>query len=420
MDCPEVATLRELADVLQCPIARLESIQHQVKSLSAGPPFSVGIVALELLAEKHFSLESFAPSEMQQPSKAFQAVAAHVVKSSLREAALGEFMENVLVDPDLKQVLFQGDSENLSDAIRMTGGVKKKHWAPVEKKENIVIAISRPMSAALVFDRVWTLDREIPGTIGFRCGDIKEKIALGICDGLIRDLLKFESNENVRQEEFEKARDVLSLPAIESQMSKIFGELLFPAFEKLTIRPVQTYFASEENLRSTYAIGSTAMVIAALESLDWVDETKLTWEQVVEVRKDSHSVMALKRMLHWLDSQMVGKPVSFVADEIQSRLTEYENATSKHGINLMRGAFGTLLDVKLLNSLLGTIVGGKIDPNHGALIGFLGGIALQGCRVVYETINLHRESKARLDENPVAYIHHLKSRSPSEIRSTNH
>jgi hypothetical protein len=69
--------------------------------------------------------------------------------------------------------------------------------------------------------------------------------------------------------------------------------------------------------------------------------------------------------------------------------------------------------------VLGTIVGGKIEPNHGALIGFLAGIALQGCRVVFETLNLHLESKTKLDENPVAYIHHLKNKSLSEIKTTN-
>ncbi len=419
MDRPDVATLSELAVILRCPLAKLESVQQQVKSLASGPPYRVGFAVLELLAAEHITLEDIGQTEISQPSEALLAIGAQVVSSSLREAAFGDFLENILDAPKLKRVLFQGDSESLSDAIRMTGSVKKKQWAPVEKSESLVMALSRPLSAALFFDRVWTLDREIPGTIGFRCGDINERIALGLLDGLIEDFSKLEANENVRNEKLEKADEFLRSPAVESQLSKAFGGLLAPAFERLTVRPVQTYFASEENLRGTYAIGSTPMVIAALESLEWIDETHLTWEQVAEVRKDTQSVLALKRMLHWLDSQMAGKPVSFVADEIQLRLTEYENATRKHGIKLVKGAFGTFLDVKLWNSLLGTIVGGKIDPNHGALIGFLAGVALQGCRVVFETLNLHLESKAKLDENPVAYIHHLKNRSLSEIKSTN-
>jgi hypothetical protein len=347
------------------------------------------------------------------------AVAAHVVSSSLRNAAFGDFLENVLDDPKLKRVSLQGDSASLSDAIRMEGGLKKKKWAPVEKKESLVIALSRPLSAALFFDRVWTLDRAIPGTIGFRCGHINEQIALGLLDGLIDDFTKLEANEDFQNEKRDKTDEFLRSPTVESYMSKAFAGLLGPAFEKLTIKPVQTYFASEENLRGTYAIGSTPMIIAALESLKWIDEEHLTWEQVAEVRKDMQSVSALKRMLHWLDSEMAGKPIWFVADEIQLRIAEYENATSKHGIKLVRGAFGTFLDVKLLYSLLGSMIGGKLDPNHGELIGFLAGITAQGCRVVFETLNLHVESKTKLDENPVAYIHHLKNKSVSEIKTTN-
>ena len=419
MDRPDVETLGELAEIIQCPLIKLENVKQQVKSLSAGPPYRVGFVVLELLMENHISLEDMGQTEITQPSEAILAISAQIVSGSLRKAAVGDFLENVLDDPKLKRVLLQGDSASLSDAIRMTGGVKKKKWAPVEKKESLVIALSRPLSAALFFDRVWTLDRAIPGTIGFRCGHVKEQIALGLLDALIDDFSKLEANEDFRDEKRDTTEEFLRSPAFESHMSKAFTGLLAPEFERLTIRPVQTYFASEENLRGTYAIGSTPMVIAALESLEWIDEEHLTWEQVAEVRNDSQSVLALKRMLHWLDSQMAGKPIWFVADEIQLRIAEYENATSKHGIKLVRGAFGTFLDVKLLYSLLGSMIGGKLDPNHGELIGFLAGITAQGCRVVLETLNLHVESKTKLDENPVAYIHHLKNKSVSEIKTTN-
>ncbi len=418
METPDVATLSELAEILHCPLAKLENLKQQVKGLSSGPPYSVGSVALELLAEKHVKLEDIGQNETTHPSDALFAIGAQVVRSSLREAAFGDFLENVLDDPDLKPALLQGDSESLGDAIRMSGGVRKKQWAPVERKESLVIALSRPLSAALFFDRVWTLDREIPGTIGFRCGDVNERIALGLLDGLIEDFSRLESNEEIRNEKLNKADEFRRSPAIESQLSQAFCGLLAPAFEKLTVMPVQTYFASEENLRNAYTEGSTPMVITALESLDWIDEAQLTWEQVCEVRQDPQSVVALKRMLHWLDAEMAGKPVSFVADEIQLRQAQYEKAAKKHGIKLVRGAFGTFLDVKLWNSLLGTIVGGKIDPNHGALIGFLAGIALQGCRVVFETLNLHFESKAKLLEDPVAYIHHVKNKATGDNKST--
>lgn len=213
MDQPDVSTLAELAEVLRCPLIKLERVQRQTKSLSAGPPFNVGFVALELLAGNHLTLEEIGQQATTQPTDALLAIGAQVVRSSLREAEFGDFMENILDDPDLKKVLQRGDSESLSDAIGMVGGVKKKQWEPVGRNDSLAVAVARPLSAALFFDRVWTLDRDIPGTIGFRCGDINERIALGLIDGLIEDFSKLESNEEIRNAKLAKADEFLCFPA---------------------------------------------------------------------------------------------------------------------------------------------------------------------------------------------------------------
>jgi hypothetical protein len=222
MDSPDAATLGELASVLRCPAAKLESIQSQVKSLANGPPYRIGFVVLELLAGNHVSLGDLGSTEAAQPSDALLAIGAQVVNSSLREAEFGDFLENILDDPELKPVLLQGDSERLGDAIRMTGGVKKKRWAAVDRKESLVIAVARPLSASLFFDRVWTLDREIPGTIGFRCGDISERIALGLIDGLIDDFSKLEANQEVRKRMLNSADEFLRSPAVRVNVVKGF------------------------------------------------------------------------------------------------------------------------------------------------------------------------------------------------------
>lgn len=415
LDKPDVSSLAVLSDILNCPISKLESIQHQIKSLASGPPYRVGIVVMELLARKQLSLEDIGQNATVQPTGALLAVCAQLVNSSLREASFGEFFENVLADPSLRPVLLQGDSERFSDAVRMSGGVKKKKWTPVDKNDRLVLALAKPMTAALFFDRVWTLDREIPGSIGFRCGDANEQIALGLLDGVIEDYSGLVQGDKTSKEVLDKSDEFLASPESELQLAKAFYSLLTPAFEKLTNRPVHTYFASDENLRSTYTLGSTPMVIAAFETFDWIDEQQLNWDQVEDIRQDKEALLAMKRMLHWIDTTMAGKPLSFVADEIQLRRSEYEKATRKHGISLVRGAFGTLLDVKLWNSLLGTIVGASIDPSRGPLIGFLAGVTLQGCRVAIETLNLHLDLKTKLEESPVAFIHHLESRVRDEV-----
>ena len=408
---PDVGTIDEVATIIGCSAKELIDWRKGSKTLSSGPPFKVGAIALELLALKYLSSDVLSKESSSNPSDMLLSLAAHIVQGSIKQAALGDFIENASEDPSLKQVLAAGDGESLKDAIRMTGRIKAKTWEPVNYNDSLVVAVARPKTAALFFDRVWTLDREIPGAIGVRSGGVDERIALGFFDNLVNEIAAYEVDDKKREEKLQKADELLSSPEAEATICKALTGLLGTSLAKLTKQPVQAYYASDENLKTVYEIGSTPMIIATIQTMQWIDEAGLTWEHVREIRSDLNATKQLKRMLHWLDSDMAGKPLSYIADEIEIRLVDYRQATEKHGIKLANRAFGTLLDVKLLNTLIGSVLGGQIHPEGGPLIGFLGGLALQGVRVVFETLNLHFEQNANLQSNPVAYLHTVESRS---------
>lgn len=407
MEMPDVGTIDEVAKIIGCPVTELMDWRKGSKTLSSGPPFKVGAIALELMALGHLSTDVLLTESSSNPSDMLLSLAAHLLQGSLKQAALGDFIENLSEDTSLKKVLATGDEESLKDALRMTGRVKAKIWEPVDYNDRIVVAVARPKTAALFFDRVWTLDREIPGAIGVRSDDVLERFALGFLDNLVNEIAAYEVDDKKREEKMQKVDE--SLLNAEAMICKALSGLLETSLAKLTKQPLQTYYASEENLKTVYEIGSTPMIVGTIQTMQWIDEAELTWEHVREIRSDLNSTKQLKRMLHWLDSDMVGKPLSFIADEIEIRLENYRQATEKHGIKLANRAFGTFLDAKLLNTLLGTLLGGQIHPERGALVGFLGGLALQGVRVVFETLNLHCEQNANLQSNPVAYLHSVKS-----------
>jgi hypothetical protein len=405
----EAATIGDLASIFDYPVDKLNGLKVHLKSLASGPPYNVGQVMIELLATSHASPEDLLITGEGPINIAQAAFSAEIVSESIIESKQMEIFEDVLDDRSLEFASRQNDLNTIQDAIKMNGGLKKKKWAPVGSKESLVIAIAKPRSAALFWDRVWTLDRTIPSNIGFRSGHAIEKLALGLVPSLVR---KFTSKDGTEKDRI--VGDFFSDPVNEAFVSTQFASLLEPAFADISSLPIQKYYASDESLRSSYDIGSTPMVIAAIESFGWIDEKQLTWEHVAEVRNDSQSRIALTRMLHWIDASMAGKPLSYIEDEIQVRMHDYQRATEKHGIKVSLGSIGTFLDVKLFYSLFGGgLTGHVLGLENGGQIGSLIGLAAHGVKVFAEMLNLRMDSMEKFADNPVAYIHQVRSKPSS-------
>jgi len=47
---------------------------------------------------------------------------------------------------------------------------------------------------------------------------------------------------------------------------------------------------------------------AAITDLDLVEETELSWDQVLEFRRDSDARLKYRRLVRWLDSELRDKP----------------------------------------------------------------------------------------------------------------
>ena len=412
---PNVDSLTEVARIIGATEEQLEAWKTDSPSLRNGPPFAIGEVVWDLLTANRLAAEKIVEiSKNDGPNELQSAFASQILTDSILEAEFGDFFDSILEDPSLSNVLIQGDTERFGEALKMSGNLRPKNWQALTSNDKVAIAIARPKTAALFFDRIWTLDRDIPGEIGFRIHTVEEKVALGLFDGVINKLAAREKDPNVAEKKIEKASEFLTSPEVEVQIAKAYSALLIPSVEKIVSHPVQTFFANEENMKASYEPGSTTMVIAVIESLGLIDESSLTWNHVRAIREDQGSVGQLRRMLHWIDKDMSGKSLGFIQDEINLRITEYEDAAKKHGIKLLTGAFGTLLDVKLWNTLLGTIIGCALEKHSVAVAGLAAGLTLQGTRVAFETMNLNRDLKIARDTHPVAFLHNLNKVKPTE------
>lgn len=153
---------------------------------------------------------------------------------------------------------------------------------------------------------------------------------------------------------------------------------LSKSFSRKYGTPVVIVCASEKEKASLYNEGDRQVVVSMFSNLKIVDEEKVTWQQVLEFRKDKNTLKKYKRFLHWLDREMLGKSQAFIEDEIAQRLEDYEHGLKKHGIKTILGMIEETLDGRYLfgaPTVIGSLIGHPILgilTGAGLLVGKVG------------------------------------------------
>lgn len=296
--------------------------------------------------------------------------------------------------------------------------------------ETATLSLGSPKRGALFFDRIW--GGGYPEEVLFFGNTDAEIFALA-ATLLSDDFLTLEERHPDRQilnalksENPERFDLVVRFIAIQEMFLRGLSRYSSPRFSL----PDQTLYCMARYLgesifhhhgigmpilydetsvfEAEYRPGSYEVLIYSLSDLNIVDEKDLTWDQVLELRRDDDAKVKLRQLRNWLDTGMVGKTKSQIADEIGISISNYEWAVKKHGIKTVIGSIHAALDPKFLAGA-GAAVGGVSlsgDPLLAALAGgaiFLGKISLSVASALVDIVDTKRAS------NPeVAYIIELK------------
>lgn len=296
------------------------------------------------------------------------------------------------------------------------------------KNETLVVPSINPKSAALVYDRVWLLPHD-PEHIS--CP--KEFILYGgtpielAMDYLLPNMR--EDKHGCERCKLEFIKKIMVEPQLVKRFKRFSGydphnvdnTVVKSYFEYLvTIADivgdyaslniarelsnkynlaVNAMYCSAKSEKLLYSEGKYEFITMTLSNLKIVSEKDLTWEQVREFRKDINARKNFKRLLlHWLDSEMIGKSANFIQDELAIRLQKYEAALKKHGLKTIAGAVKGVFDYK-------TMIGASIAAQTGFLDTFAGamtGLAILSARAA--TAMLNREEV----NSEVTWIYELK------------
>ncbi|MBN1972625.1 MAG: hypothetical protein JW787_03230 [Sedimentisphaerales bacterium] len=182
------------------------------------------------------------------------------------------------------------------------------------------------------------------------------------------------------------------------------------SFSKKYAINISVVCSSEKERSNLYKEGNREVIVSTLSELEIVDELELTWDQVIEFRKDKRSLKKYRQFLHWLDKEMIGKSLAYIEDDITIKLEDYQSSLKKHGIKTIIGTIEEMLDSKYLlgtSSVIGSIsIAGY--PALGVLAG--AGLILGKMAVKLSKMCLDFDDTERGTNSEISWVYEVKRR----------
>lgn len=143
-----------------------------------------------------------------------------------------------------------------------------------------------------------------------------------------------------------------------------------------------------------------------LSNLDLVDTKKLTWNQVIELRKDQDAVEKLRNLRRMVYKDYSGKSEAYIREDIEQRLYEYEQATKLWGFPLQKGVLEIAMTGEALTAV-GAVVALTLFGAPVAAAAAAGGAIAVG-KAALAIANRKRDIEIERRKNPMAYLVRLK------------
>jgi hypothetical protein len=266
------------------------------------------------------------------------------------------------------------------------------------------IAVSNtPKTAALFYDRVWyplSLTDAPPKEISIY-GAIEEEIWL---ESLF--LITKDRTDDRLAQIIIRTKNPIPKRMFRQPVYRFISEALF-IHHGFVATPL---YESMDSLNKEYHPGNIEVIFAAIENIAIVDEGKLRWSQIEEFRKDYDSRRKYRRMIHWLDSELVGKSGNFISDGIANKLEDYEWALKKHGIETITGCLSRIIDPRFIAASSAAVAGLALAGDQ--FIAAIGGLGLLAGKAAISITKsaLDIIDRRRGKDSEVAFVYDIKKK----------
>lgn len=153
--------------------------------------------------------------------------------------------------------------------------------------------------------------------------------------------------------------------------------------------------------------GADAAVV--LGNLQLVDPSRISWRQILEMRKDEAAMKQLRKLRRTVLKDYGGKPEAYIRDDIETRVEEYRLATKVWALPLGTG----VLEIAMTGEVLTTFGAAVSLACFGAPISAVA--AAGGCIAIGKTALAFAKRKREIELealcNPMAYVVRLQDSS---------
>jgi hypothetical protein len=142
--------------------------------------------------------------------------------------------------------------------------------------------------------------------------------------------------------------------------------------------------------------------LVSLGSLPVLDPESLTNELVYELRNDTEARAKLKRLRSFAHEQYMNKPLSYIQDDLETRILDYKRAAKKWGIRTLESS----LTISGTETVLSAACAGLVSAITGvplAQAAAFGAVAVLGTTVVRVLIGRKHFALGQ-SQDPVSYL----------------
>ena len=176
---------------------------------------------------------------------------------------------------------------------------------------------------------------------------------------------------------------------------KILGINVVPVYFSPTEFEKQFNSRNHRKWKILKSEGKSPAISICINNLPEIIEDNLSWEQVLDIRKDSESIKKVRSLKNWLNTDILHKSDEEMKAIIDKAIDDYAFALKKHGILTMMGAISTVstASVSLLNAISKN---GSFDVTG---ITITAGLSIFAIKTLIDKIETRR--------NPIALIYDL-------------
>jgi hypothetical protein len=178
---------------------------------------------------------------------------------------------------------------------------------------------------------------------------------------------------------------------------------LFFEKNRLWRYPLLTSTAVHASSGQTIADGDDILI--CLCNLKLIDTTKASWEQILEFRKDEESRRALRRLRLFLVSNYQDKDATYIRDDIEQRVDDYEATVRKWGWETTIATLSCILSSKSLIASAGAALMCALMGRPELVVAAIGSEAvIETGRVAIELARRRLEIADIKRIHPVTYL----------------